>query len=199
MSDTSRAAPPIAGVALPQPRKSGGKPLFDALSERRSSREFRPDGLDARTLSELLWAAFGVNREHGFRTAPSAHDWREIDIYLALPDALYVYDPGAHALAPVIAQDLRAATGLQDFVATAPLNLVYVADFARVDSQDRAEQRFYAAADAGLIAQNVYLFCASEGLATVVRGLIDRPTLAMAMRLRPEQRVILAQTVGRPV
>jgi SagB-type dehydrogenase family enzyme len=151
------------------------------------------------TLGNLLWACFGINREDGSRTAPSAHNWQEIDIYAALPEGLYVYDAKAHALELIAALDLRAATGMQDFVATAPLNLVYVADLARMNVQDRREQRFYFAADAGFIAQNVYLFCASEGIATVVRGLIDRLALATAMRLRPDQRIILAQTVGYPL
>jgi SagB-type dehydrogenase family enzyme len=196
ISSTSRAA---ARIVLPQPRKTGGKPLFETLRDRRSLREFGPGRLDVHTLGNLLWACFGINREDGSRTAPSAHNWQEIDIYAALPEGLYVYDAKAHALELIAALDLRAATGMQDFVATAPLNLVYVADLARMNVQDRREQRFYFAADAGFIAQNVYLFCASEGIATVVRGLIDRLALATAMRLRPDQRIILAQTVGYPL
>ena len=142
------------------------------------------------TMSNLLWAAFGVNRSDGHRTAPSARNWQEIDIYVAMHDGTYVYEPRRHALHTVIDEDIRAATGMQDFVGAAPVNLVYVADLARMDAQDRTEQRFYSAIDTGFIAQNVYLFCASEGLATVVRGLVDRKQLAKVLRLRPEQRVI---------
>ena len=185
-------------IELPAPRRSGGKPLLDVLSMRRSTREFRGEELGAQTMSNLLWAAFGVNRSDGHRTAPSARNWQEIDIYVAMHDGTYVYEPLRHVLHTVIDEDIRAATGMQDFVGAAPVNLVYVADLARMDAQDRTEQRFYSAIDTGFIAQNVYLFCASEGLATVVRGLVDRKQLAKVLRLRPEQRVIVAQSVGFP-
>jgi SagB-type dehydrogenase family enzyme len=185
-------------IELPPPHRAGGKPLLEALNDRRSTREFRTDELGLPVLSSLLWAAFGVNRRDGHRTAPSARNWQEIDIYVALARGLYLYDPAAHALQQVLAQDLRAATGLQDFVTTAPVDLVYVADLARMETHDRTEQRFYSAIDTGFISQNVYLFCASEGLATVVRGLLDRRSLARSMQLRPQQRVIVSQTVGYP-
>jgi len=187
-----------ADIKLPMPRQAGGRPLLEALKERRSIREFRADEPSIKVLADLLWAAFGLNRLDGHRTAPSAHNWQEIDIYVALKRGLYLFDPRANALRQVLADDLRAATGLQDFVGTAPLNLVYVADLARMTAADRTEQRFYSAIDTGFISQNVYLFCASEGLATVVRGLLDRRALAALMRLRPQQRVIVAQTVGYP-
>lgn len=185
-------------ISLPKPRQSGGAPLLEALRMRRSSREFDNRELDLDVLSDLLWAAFGVNRPDGHRTAPSARNWQEIDIYAALKDGLYLLDPTNWTLKRISAEDIRAATGMQDFVATAPLNLVYVADLSRTDSQDRQEQRFYSALDAGFISQNVYLFCASQGLATVVRGLVDRRALAKLMGLRLQQRVIVAQTVGHP-
>jgi SagB-type dehydrogenase family enzyme len=185
-------------ISLPKPRQSGGAPLLEALRMRRSSREFDNRELDLDVLSDLLWAAFGVNRPDGHRTAPSARNWQEIDIYAALKDGLYLLDPKNWTLKRILAEDIRAATGMQDFVATAPLNLVYVADLSRTDSQDRQEQRFYSALDAGFISQNVYLFCASQGLATVVRGLVDRRALAKLMGLRLQQRVIVAQTVGHP-
>jgi SagB-type dehydrogenase family enzyme len=185
-------------IKLPPPKKFGGKPLFEALKGRKSAREFRLDEPNTQTLSNLLWAAFGLNRPDGHRTAPSARNWQEIDIYLTLKRGLYLFDPHADVLRQVIAEDIRAATGMQDFVGTAPLNLVYVADLARMDTTDRTEQRFYSAIDTGFVSQNVYLFCASEGLATVVRGLVDRKALAKLMRLRPQQRVIVAQTVGYP-
>jgi SagB-type dehydrogenase family enzyme len=185
-------------ISLPKPRQSGGKPLIDTLRLRRSSREFDVHELDVDILSDLLWAAFGVNRPDGHRTAPSARNWQEVDIYAALKDGLYLLDTKSWTLKRILADDVRAATGMQDFVATAPLNLIYVADLSRTDSQDRQEQRFYSAIDVGFISQNVYLFCASEGLATVVRGLVDRKGLAKLMGLRLEQRVIVAQTVGYP-
>lgn len=183
-------------VRLPTPQQSGGMPLLDALRMRRSSREFSNRALDLDVLSSLLWAAFGINRHDGHRTAPSARNWQEIDIYVAMKTGLYALDAAGWALKSILAEDLRAATGQQDFVGSAPLNLVYVADLSRIESTDRTEQRFFAAIDAGFISQNVYLFCASQGLATVVRGLVDRKALAQVMGLRPEQRIIVAQTVG---
>jgi len=150
-------------------------------------------------LSNLLWAAFGVNRpDSGKRTAPSARNQQEIDIYVALPEGLYVYDAKAHRLNLVVAEDVRGATGGQDFVKQAPLNLVYVADFTKTGNASAEDRIFYAGVDTGFIAQNVYLFCTSEGLATVVRGGLDRPALAKLMKLRPDQRITVAQTVGYP-
>jgi nitroreductase len=184
---------------LPPPRTSGGLPLLDAMARRHSSREFSSYELPQQVLSDLLWAACGVNRAHTHgRTAPSARNWQEIQVYLARADGLYCYEPAVHGLRHVLRGDLRAATGSQDFVGTAPLNLVYVADLGRVDATDPLERRVYCAADAAFVAQNVYLFCASEGLACVVRGLVPRRALAQAMGLAPTQRVILAQTVGFP-
>jgi len=150
-------------------------------------------------LSNLLWAAFGINRAQDHkRTAPSAHDWEEMDVYVATAGGLYIYDPKAHALKHVLSRDLRAQTGVQPYVGAAPLNLVYVADLSRMAQASPEDKQWYSGPDAGFIAQNVYLFCASEGLATVVRGLVDRPALAKAMGLRPEQQIVLAQSVGYP-
>jgi nitroreductase len=171
---------------------------MQVLQDRRSTRVFSPEKLAAQVLSNLLWAAFGVNRPNsGKRTAPSAMDWQEIDIYVATADGLYVYDAETLQLTPVLRGDVRAQTGTQSFVKDAPVNLVYVADLAKTGGSS-PERDLFVAADAGFIAQNVYLFCASEGLATVVRGSIDRSALSRAMRLRPDQRVVLAQTVGYP-
>ena len=183
-------------VALPQPQTDGGRPLMRVLKDRKTTRDFAPDRLPQQVLSNLLWAAFGVNRPDGRRTAPSAMNWQEMDIYVATSDGLFIYDAKGNRLEPVLAQDIRPATGMQPFVAGAPLNLVYVADLAKVGSGPDTEM--FTAADAGFISQNVYLFCASEGLATVVRGSIDRVALAKAMKLRPQQKIILAQTVGYP-
>jgi len=186
-------------VRLPPPQTGGGKPLMQVLKERHSTREFSPETLPPQVLSNLLWAAAGVNRPaSGQRTVPSARDWREIDVYVTTAEVAYRYDAKAHALQPLVARDLRALTGVQDFVAVAPVNLVYVADLDRMEGATADQKEFYAATDAGFIAQNVYLFCASANLATVVRGSIDRDALAKAMGLAPHQRIILAQTVGYP-
>jgi SagB-type dehydrogenase family enzyme len=172
---------------------------MQALTLRRSTRAFSARPLPEDLLSTLLWAAFGINRPAtGGRTAPSAHGWQEIDVYAALSAGLYRYDAKSHALLPAVAADLRASTGVQDFVGTAPLNLVYVADFSRMTGANEEDRTFFAATDAAVIAQNVYLFCAAKGLATVVRGLVDRRKLAPAMNLRRDQRIVLAQSVGFP-
>jgi len=193
------SAQELKPIQLPKPQMDGGKPLMQALKERKTTRAFSPEKLPVQTLGNLLWAAFGVNRpESGQRTAPSAMNRQEIDIYVAMADGLYLYDAKENTLQPVLAQDLRAATGMQPFVTNAPVELIYVADYSRMGRGSDEDKNLYSAADTGFIGQNVYLFCASEGLATVVRGSVDRPALAKAMKLRPEQRIILAQTVGYP-
>jgi SagB-type dehydrogenase family enzyme len=185
-------------VPLPKPQRTGGTPLMDALNERKSGREFSPEALPSQVLSNLLWAAFGVNRPDGKRTAPSASNRQDIDIYVALAEGLYLYDHRAHALHPVLKGDVRAATGTQSFVREAPVNLVYVADRKRMGTGSEENMVFYSAINTGYISQNVYLYCASEGLATVARGLVDRPSLTEAMKLRPEQRIVLTQSIGYP-
>ncbi len=188
-----------AQVALPKPQTTGGKPLMQALNERKTSREFSPEKLPQQMLSNLLWAAWGVNRSDGRRTAPSASNRQEIEIYAVMADGVFLYDAPAHALRQVLKEDLRAVTGSQDWVAKAPLNLVYVADYAKMGSGTEDNKRANSNVDTGFIAQNVYLYCASEGLATVARGGVNREEMQKAMKLRPEQRVVLAQTVGFPL
>ncbi|HSC96742.1 MAG TPA: SagB/ThcOx family dehydrogenase [Burkholderiales bacterium] len=184
-------------IKLPSPQTAGGGELLQALKLRKSTRAFSARPLPQELLSNLLWAAFGINRSaSGGRTAPSAHNWQEIDVYAALPDALYRYDARAHALNLSVSGDLRPLTGVQDFVGAAPLNLVYVADFSRMKDASETDRTFFAATDAAVIAQNVYLFCAAMNLAVVVRGLVDRRKLAPAMGLRRDQRIVLAQSVG---
>ena len=185
-------------VPLPPPQKHGGIALMEALSKRRSSREFAPDTLPLPLLSGLLWAAYGVNRTDGGRTAPSALNAQEIDVFVALPSGAYRYDAAAHELHLVAASDLRRVTGYQDFVDEAPLDLVYVADHARMRLVPVGQRESYASAAAGAIAQNVYLFAASNGLATVIRAWIDRAAIADALGLTHDQQVLLSQTVGYP-
>jgi SagB-type dehydrogenase family enzyme len=186
-------------IQLPAPQKEIGKPLMQALQARQSSRSFDSKPLPLQDLSNLLWAACGINRqEAGKRTAPSAMNWQEIDIFVALPEALYMYEPKTHCLTLIVAKDLREATGKQPFVKDAPVTLVYVADAARMKNAPEADKTLYSAADAGFIAQNVYLYCASQGFAVVVRGMVDRSLLAKEMKLRSDQRILLAQTVGYP-
>jgi len=185
-------------IALPAPEARGGMPLMEALALRRSSREFARDELPLPLLSNLLWAAWGRNRPEGGRTAPSALDAQEIDVYAALPGGAYRYDAEGHALCLVAKADLRRVTGYQDFVDEAPLDLVYVADHRRMAMVPAVQRESFASFAAGAIAQNVYLFAAGNGLATVIRAWIDRDAIAEALGLTHDQQVLLSQTVGYP-
>jgi SagB-type dehydrogenase family enzyme len=194
---------PIAGdaaqaITLPAAEQHGGMPLRDALAARRSSREFVETPLPLPVLSNLLWAAYGINRQDGGRTAPSALNAQEVDIYAALPDGAFKYDAEQHGLTLVAAVDLRRVTGYQDFVDDAPLDLVYVADHTRMRMVPASKREPYACVAAGAIAQNVYLFAAANGLSTVIRAWIDRDAIADALGLTPDQQVLLSQTVGYP-
>jgi len=185
-------------IQLPKPRLEGGKPLMQALAARSTSREFGDRELPLQVLSDLLWAADGINRpDTGKRTAPSAMNVQNIDIYAALKSGLYMYDAKGHCLKPVLSDDVRAATGRQEFVKAVPLNLVYVADLAKVSGGTDEDKILYSAAHVGFIGQNVYLFCASAGLNAWFYG-TDREGLAKALNLRPGQRVLYGQAVGFP-
>jgi len=184
--------------ALPAARRDAGTPLMRALQGRRSTREFSPRPLPEQLLSDLLWAAYGINRPGGDRTAPCWRHIMVIDVYAAMADGVWLYDPNQHALRPHLTADIRAQTGTQDFVAAAPLDLVYVAHGERLAGISPEERRLYASVDAAFIGQNVYLFCASAGLATVFRGAIDYKLLNQAMRLEEGRFVTFAQTVGYP-
>ena len=194
-----KQALPHETISLPHPRMQGGKPILDVLKNRSSCRRFRDEPLPAQMLSDLLWAAFGVNRSdtHG-RTAPSTENWQEIAIYVAKADGLFLYEATDHALVRLLTADIRTQTGLQPIDGGAPVDLIYVADFSRAIDAPEEEKRMYCVANTAFIAENVYLFCTSEGLGTVVRGAINRPLLASAMGLGGNQRVILAQSVGFP-
>lgn len=183
---------------LPAPALSGGMPLMSALAQRQSQRDFAPDPLPEQTLSELLWAAGGINRPSlGGRTAPSAMNSQEVLLYVALPQGLFVYEPARHALQLAVASDVRRVTGNQDFVDKAPLDLIFVADHTRMKLVPASQRQPYAFAAAGAMAQNVYLYCASAGLATVIRAWFDHQALARAMGLQADHQLLLSQTVGR--
>jgi nitroreductase len=183
-------------IDLPTPQKTGGMPVMEALSKRATSRAFDSPDLSAQQLSNLLWAAFGVNRPDGKRTAPSAMNFQETDVYVLLKQGAYVYDAKANRLNQVLSEDVRPLGGVQDFVKDAPVTLVYVADLAKMRSG--LEKDGTASIDVGFISQNVYLYCASEGLATGVRLMVDRDALAKRLGLRPDQKIIAAQSVGLP-
>lgn len=188
----------LADIALPPPKTEGGKPLFDTLKARASTREFSTKQIESQTLSDLLWAAHGITRADGKRTSPSAKDWREMEIYVLTADGAYLHDVKANSLKAVAKGDLRKLTGKQEFVPNVPVNLVYVADTTKMLKATPEEIIFYSATDTAFISQNIYLFCASEGLATVVRQPNEKPALAAALKLPETSKVILAQSVGWP-
>lgn len=175
-------------IKLPAPNKTGGMPLMEALSNRQSTREFSDKALDNQTLSNLLWAAYGFNRD-GMRTVPSANNRQEFILYVALKSGVYTYDAEANELKLKVKGDLRDKTGTQDFVTKAPLNLVYVVNLDKNSAEG-------AAMDVGFISQNVYLYCASAGLGTVVRGWFDKNIVKESFKLKDKETAILTQTVG---
>jgi len=186
-------------INLPAPNTKGGRPLMQALKERKSQREFSSKELPIQVLSDLLWAANGINRpEISHHTAPTSMNMQEIDIYVVKSDGAYLYDAENNDLIQIVSGDIRSLAGSQPFVKDAPLNLVYVADLSKMSRISIQEKDFYSATDTGFISQNVYLFCSSAGLATVVRGWVDKVALAKALKLRPNQKIILAQTIGYP-
>ncbi|MBN2369800.1 MAG: nitroreductase family protein [Vicinamibacteria bacterium] len=188
----------LPAIELPAAEKTGGMPLMDALSKRATSRAFDAKDLPAQQLSNALWAAFGVNRPDGKRTAPSARNWQETDIYVLLKQGAYAYDATAHRLNPVLGDDIRALGATQAFAHEAPVTLVFVADLAKTGDPIAAATAMLAAMDTGFISQNVYLYCASAGLATGVRGMVDRDALGKRLGLRETQRITAAQSIGYP-
>ncbi|MGD9159051.1 MAG: SagB/ThcOx family dehydrogenase [Desulfobacteraceae bacterium] len=190
-------------IKLPDPQKDGGMPLMKALSLRKSQRgEFGPAvKLTMQQMSNLLWAADGINRPGtNHRTAPSAADWQNIDIYVTTEDGLFLYDPQEHALKVLGKEDIRAVAGSQPFVPGAPVNLIYVADYERAKFGGQRMKEYevtWSYANTSFIAQNVYLWCASEGLACIVRAMADAEAIKKALNLRPDQHFILAQTIAQ--
>ena len=186
-------------INLPSPQLDRGRPLMQAMKDRRTIRDFSTEMLSQQDLSNVLWAAWGVNRtDSGKRTAPSWANWQEVNIYVATAEGVFLYNAQEHVLNPVLSEDIRGNISKSDFVSTAPVNFIYVADYSRMRSNSDEDKRFISGTDTGFISQNVYLYCASEGLATVVLGGIDRDTLHKAMKLLENQKIVLAQTIGYP-
>jgi len=177
-------------IKLPAPQKSGGKSLMEAIALRQSTRSYESKAISEQQLSNILWAAYGFNRADK-RTVPSANNKQAFEVYVAMEKGVYLYDAAANTLELKIAKDLREVTGRQPFVKTAPVNLVFVYDTKKQPNENMAY------ADCGFISQNVYLVCAAEGLATVVRGMVD-PALHQAMSLPADKKIVMAQTIGYP-
>ena len=184
-------------IELPPPQKTGGMPLMEALAKRSTSRAFATNELSSQQISSLLWAAFGINRPDGKRTAPSARNFQETEIYVLLKSGAYVYSAVSNKLDLAVAEDIRVLGGTQAFVKDAPVTLVFVADLAKTGGNNEGS-RNTSNIDVGYISQNVYLFCASEGFATGARGSVDRKALGEKLKLRPDQLIVLAQSVGYP-
>ncbi len=201
-ADELQAAVQTGGVIkLRTPDLNKGIPLMTALKKRRTERNISDKKLTLQQLSELLWAADGINRPNGKRTSPAAMAKYAVDIYVVLPEGVYLYDVAEHKLTPVTKGDFRRQAGMQDFVYIAPVNLVYVLNLKNWQNMSRPvpEQKRdrWIDIEAGCIAQNVHLYCASEGLGATIRGMIDEKEFSKVIKVRPEQ-VVLAQTVGRP-
>jgi len=196
---TSALAQTVQTIALPAPVMTGGKSLMQALKDRQSTREYADRALSDQDLSNLLWAAWGVNRPAGDgRTAPRWRDAYLLDIYVTRADGVWHYEPKGHQLLFHMAGDLRGQTTTgQPFVATAPLNLVYAVDTSKLTGTD-SEKNAVAGATAAVTGENVYLYCASAGLATVFRGSVPGAALTKTLKLAPAQTIQFAQTVGYP-
>lgn len=195
----------LTPVKLPAPDTRGGKPLMQCLNDRKSDRSIGTKKLPVQILSNLLWAACGINRpQSGNRTAPSAHNWQEIDVYVALEEGIYLYNPKTHTLEPVVKSDLRKHTARlpqpsRSSIVGAPLQLIYVTDYEKMrPGLDDEDRKFYSATDTAFIGQNVYLYCASEGLSSIIRSFFDANSLKKEMKLRDTQKIILVQAVGYP-
>jgi nitroreductase len=204
-------------IQLLPPQLDGGRPLMQTLKDRKSSRRYNDEKIPLQVLSNLLWAAFGINRSESGRptrrpgrTAPTGGDRQDIDIYVATADGVYIYDAKPNILNPVLAEDVRSLSGRQYPPPTvpanmvppldeAPVNLIYVWDGLKKSKISTEEENLRSAfAHTGFISQNVFLYCASEGLATVVRLWFDKAALEKKIRLRPEQYATLVQSVGYP-
>lgn len=198
LSWTICSAQVIETVPLPPAQKTGGMPLMEAFQLRKSQRSFSSKELTSQQLSNLLWAAYGINRPEGFRTVPAAKNWYEYDIYVLKSDGWFLYEVSKHTLLKMGNEDLRIYGGTQDFVKAAPVILVYVADFGRMNDTTDELRKFFSAVDVGYISQNVYLWCASEGLATIILGQVDKIKVREVLKLKPDQQVILSQPIGHP-
>ncbi len=183
-------------IKLPPPQKTGGMPLMEALDKRCSTRVFSPKPLSKQDISNLLWAAFGVNRNNGKRTAPSARNWQEIGIFVCTAEGLFKYNAKANTLEKIFGKDIRKEAHKQKFTPEPPVFLVYAADFRKISTRNMRDKVFYSATDTGFISQNVYLFCAANKMSTVVLGYIDRDKLRKAMKLDHNYNIILTQPVG---
>lgn len=186
-------------IQLPKPNTKGGMPLYEALSNRQTNREFSDKELTEQQLSDLLWCANGENRKDGKRTAPSARNAQEIDIYVFSQKGVFLYVPEKNMLKMVIPEDMREGMSGRGgkMIMSAPVTLLFMANYDKMKGFDEAGREFYGATDAGFVSQNVYLYCAANKLNTVVMGAIDRTRIMEFMKVNGKP--VLAQPIGYPV
>ncbi|MDR1499562.1 MAG: SagB/ThcOx family dehydrogenase [Tannerellaceae bacterium] len=187
-------------IKLDPPRKTGGAPLMKAFNDRKSDRVFSTLKLKAQDLSDILWAANGINRPDGKRTAPTAINAQDVDVYAVMEDGAYLYDAKAHALTPVAKGDYRGAVATtgQEFVKDAPLSLVIVSDISRFGRNTDENTRLMGAVDIGIVCQNINLVCAGLGISTVPRASMDKDALKKALKLKDSQLLLMNNPVGYP-
>jgi len=194
-------APTALLPAKPTPAQATANPVTvsEALKKRKSINAFQPQPLPREKLLDLLWAAWGINRpDSGKRTAPTAMNAQEIDIYVLTSDGAYVYDAKGNQLTPILAQDLRSKATTMGSMRDAPVHLLFVADYAKFRMIPQPQKELYSACHTGFIGQNVYLYCASEGLGAHFHTSIDRTVLKDSLKLRDDQAIVFAQVVGYP-
>ncbi|MBQ0086957.1 MAG: SagB/ThcOx family dehydrogenase [Bacteroidales bacterium] len=184
-------------IILPPPETAGGIPLMEAFGKRASHRKCSEKAIDLQDISNLLWSAYGFNRD-GFRTAPSSHNRQEMELYIFLKSGVYLYDASGNRLIQKSDGDLRALTGAQDFVAEVPMNIAFVADTSKITGKTPQGVLETIFVDTGFISENIYLYAAGAGLNTVIRAMFDREKLSAALKLRPEQTITMVQSVGHP-
>jgi len=199
LSCTVSEAQPLEPIKLSPPNLSQSKPLMQTLNERQSTKNYDTRPIPTKTLSSLLWAAFGINRpDSGKRTVATASNCQDMEIYVVFERGVYVYQAQDHSLKPVLAKDVRSLAATQGYAQKASIQLVYVSDYGKMDDRYEAKKPIYSAFHAGAISQNVYLYCASAGLGAVVRDGVNRKALSEALNLRDNQVIVMAQTVGYP-
>lgn len=196
---TSMQAQEMKTIKLNAPNKKRGEAVMKVLNDRQSIREYSTKEIDLQDLSDLLWAANGINRPDGKRTAPSAKNVQDVDVYVVMKEGAYLYDAKAHALQPVAAGDHRGAVaGAQDFVKTAPVSIVLVSELSRLGDASAEQTKLMGAVDVGIVCQNINIACAALGLETVPRASMDKKALTSVLKLKETQLLLMNNPVGYP-
>jgi len=184
-------------IILPIPNMSGGKPLMVALKERESNRKFSSKEIPLQMLSDMLWATNGINRpDKDKKTAPTAMNWQDLEVYVIMPQGIYHYLAKENILKCIKTGNFMKESGKQDFVDEAALNIVFVSDLSKMGPVSKEDKYLYAGIHAGATMQNLYLYCASVGLNTVTRHWFDLKKMTEIMELKENELIVLIQTVG---